>query len=111
MRAPSNGLVVPALVVGIVALLPLLIQLAGDTIRAFGDHAPADQPWYLDTWFIVLQFLLGTLALVLASLAALRNPSRLAVVVMAIAGGAFVQGVVVLYYRVVVSFLGYDVPL
>ena len=58
--------------------------------------------WYLDTWFIVLQFLLGVLALALASLAVLREPSRLAAVAMAIAGGVFVQGMVVLYYRVIV---------
>ena len=58
----------------------------------------------------MLQFLLGVLALVLASLATLRDPSRLAAIVMAIAGGVFLQGIVVLYYRVIVSHFGYDVP-
>ena len=29
---------------------------------------------------------------------------------MAIAGGVFLQGIVVLYYRVIVSHFGYDVP-
>ena len=103
-------MLMPALVASIVALLPLLVHLFGDTIRAFGDQPPTNQPWYLDTWFIVLQFLLGVLALVLASLATLRDPSRLAAIVMAIAGGVFLQGIVVLYYRVIVSHFGYDVP-
>jgi hypothetical protein len=108
--ASRNPMLIPALVASVVALLPLLVHLFGDTIRAFGDQPPTNQPWYLDTWFIVLQFLLGVLALVLASLATLRHPSRLAAVVMAIAGGVFLQGIVVLYYRVIVSHFGYDVP-
>ena len=103
-------MLVPALVAGIVALLPLLVHLVGDTIRAFAGEPPTGQPWYLETWFIVLQFLLGVLALALASLAVLREPSRLAAIVMAIAGGVFLQGIVVLYYRVIVSHFGYDVP-
>ena len=103
-------MLVPALVAAIVALLPLVVHLIGDTIRAFAGEPPTGQPWYLDTWFIVLQFLLGVLALALASLAVLREPSRFAAIVMAIAGGVFLQGIVVLYYRVIVSHFGYDVP-
>jgi hypothetical protein len=102
-------MVMPALVTGLVGLIPILIHLGGDTIRAFGDQSP-EPPWYLDTWFVVVQFLLGALALALASVAALRSPSRLAAVVMAIAGGVFLQGVVLLYYRVIVSHFGYDIP-
>jgi len=108
--ASRNPMLVPALVASIVALLPLLVHLVGDTIRAFAGEPPAGQPWYLETWFIVLQFLLGVLALTLASLAILREPSRFAAIVMAIAGGVFLQGIVVLYYRVIVSHFGYDVP-
>ena len=58
----------------------------------------------------MLLFLRGALALARASLAVLREPSRLAAIVMAIAGGVFLQGIVVLYYRVIVSHFGYDVP-
>ena len=103
-------MLLPALVASVFALLPLLVHLIGDTIRAFAGQAPTGQPWYLETWFIVLQFLLGVLALALASVAVLREPSRFAAIVMAIAGGAFLQGIVVLYYRVIVSHFGYDVP-
>jgi hypothetical protein len=108
--ASRDPMLVPALVASVLALLPLLVHLIGDTIRAFAGQAPTGQPWYLETWFIVLQFLLGAIALTLASLAVLRDPSRLAAIVMAIAGGAFLQGMVVLFYRVVVSHFGYDVP-
>ena len=104
-------MVVPALVAGGVALIPVLIRLGGDTVRSFGDRSVPDQPWYFDTWFVVVQFLLGALALALASVAVGRNPGRLSAVAMAIAGGVFLQGFVLLYYRVVVSWIGYDVPL
>ena len=58
----------------------------------------------------MVQFLIGVVALALASMAAVRNPGRLAAVAMAIAGGVFLQGIVLLYYRVIVSHFGYDVP-
>ena len=71
----------------------------GSPDRRHTDSArsPANCPlvslWYLETWFIVLQFLLGALALARASLAVLREPYRLAAIVMAIAGGVFLQGI------------------
>jgi hypothetical protein len=105
-------MLVPALVAGGVALIPVLIRLGADTVRAFGDQTIAgEQPWYFDTWFVVVQFLLGVVALALASVAMIRDPGRLAAVAMAIGGGVFLQGFVLLYYRVVVNFIGYDVPL
>jgi hypothetical protein len=104
-------MVVLALVTGLVALIPQVIVLAGDTIRAFGDNDLTGTPWYFDTWFVVLQFLLGALALALASVGALRNPGGLSALAMAIAGGVFLQGSFSLYYRVIVSHFGYDVPL
>ena len=62
--ASRNGMLVPALVAGGVALIPVLIRLGGDTVRAFGDQSiPGEQPWYFDTWFVVVQFLLGVIAL------------------------------------------------
>ena len=109
--SPQNPFVVPALFAGMVGLIPVVVQLVGDTIRAFGNRGISGPPWYFDTWFVVLAFLLGALALALASLAALRNPSGLTAVAMAIAGGVFVQGSFSLYYRVIVSHFGYDVPL
>jgi hypothetical protein len=108
--ASRDRLVVPALVAGGIGLMAVAVHLLGDTIRAFGDPAQTGQPWYLDTWFVVLQFLIGVVALALASLAAVRSPGRLPAVAMAIAGGVFLQGFVYIYYRVVVSYFGYDVP-
>ena len=105
-------MVVPALVAGGVALIPVLIRLGGDTVRSFGDRGVPDQPWYFDTWFIVVQFLLGALALALASVAVGRNPGRRSAIAMADRRReALLQGFVLLYYRVVVSWIGYGVPL
>ena len=104
-------MVVLALVAGLVALIPQVIVLAGDTIRAFGDNDLTGTPWYFDTWFVVLQFLLGALALALAFVGALRIPGGLSALAMAIAGGVFLQGSFSLYYRVIISHFGYDVPL
>jgi hypothetical protein len=105
-------MLVPALVAGGVALIPVVIRLGADTVRALGDQTTAgEQPWYFDTWFVVVQFLLGVIALALASVAMVRDPGRLSAVAMAIGGGVFMQGFVLLYYRVVVNLMGYGVPL
>ena len=88
------------------------VQLVGgSTIRAFGDHASSDAPWYYHFWFVVTQFVIGSLAVVLASLAMIRTPSRMSAVALSIAAAVFLQGTVSLYYRVVVSHFGYDAPL
>jgi hypothetical protein len=108
---PGSGLVVSALIVGIVGLVTVAIQLFGDTIVAFRDISSVGWPWYYETWFIFVAILIMGIAMVLASVAVLRQPGRFSWIVFAMAAAGLLQGAIQLYYRIIVSHFGYDIPL
>jgi hypothetical protein len=89
------------------ALAMIVLQVCGDTIRAFSDNPSYENPWYYKFWSEVAQFALATAGLALGVITAVRTRSVLGILIAVGAGGAFLQSFLIVFYRVVVNHWGY----
>ena len=105
---PGLGVVgILALVFVGLALGMIIVQVTGDTIRAFKENPSFENPWYFKFWFEAVELGAAIAGLALGIVTALRTKSALGLIIVILAGGAFMQGFLVMFYRVVVSHFGY----
>jgi hypothetical protein len=105
-RGMAHPLATPALVTTLLSVAIIVIQTGSDTVQAFGDGY-SDTPFFYSIWFIVAQALVAVAAVAMAAVCLKDRMTWVAVVIFSIASATAFQGVIVLFYRVVVSHLGY----
>jgi hypothetical protein len=105
-RGITHALATPALITTLLSVAIIVFQTGSDTVEAFGDGY-SGTPFFYSIWFTAAQALIGGAAVAMAAICLKDRITWVAAMIFSIASVTAFQGVLALFYRVVVYHFGY----